>query len=96
MLLAEDASIFVKVSVDQHFDFFKRALSIGAFATNLQFRSLSRRQHHQTHNALAIYFFVFLFHPNLGSKSTRDFDEERGRPRMQTEPVHNRDLRLEI
>jgi hypothetical protein len=36
-------SIFVKASVDQRFDFFDGARSIGSFAANLQFRSLSRR-----------------------------------------------------
>src|SRR6266536_48062 len=86
--------IFVEASVDQRFDFFERARSIGSFTTNLQFRSLSRRQHHQTHDAFAIYFFALLFHPNLGAKATRHFDEKSGRPRVQTEPVHDRDFLL--
>src|SRR6266700_5772500 len=86
--------IFVEASVDQRFDFFERARSIGSFTTNLQFRSLSRRQHHQTHDALAIYLFTLLFYPHLGAKPTRHFNEKCGGPRMQTEPVHDRDFLL--
>src|SRR6266550_3704695 len=86
--------IFVEVPVDQRFDFFERARSIGSFATNLQFRSLSGRQHHQTHDALAVYFFTLFFHPHLGAKPTRHFHEKSGEPRMQTEPVHDRDFLL--
>src|SRR5207249_843767 len=69
------ASIFIEASVDKLFDFFERALGIGSFTTNLQFRSLSRRQHHQAHDALAIYLFTLLFHPHLGPKPTRNLDE---------------------
>src|SRR5213082_55090 len=87
-------SIFVEAPVDQRFDFFERARSIGSFATNLQFRSLSSRQHHQAHDALAIYFFTLFFHPHFGPKPTCHFDEKRGGPGMQTEPVHDRDFLL--
>src|SRR6266550_1581463 len=79
-------SIFVEASLNKLFDFFERALGIGSFTTNLQFRSLSRRQHHQTHDALAIYLFTLLFHPHLRPKTTRNFNEKGGGPRMQTEP----------
>src|SRR3981081_1499117 len=87
-------SIFVEASVDQCFDFFERALGIGSFTTNLQFRSLSCRQHHQAHDALAIYFFALLFHPHFGAKATRHFNEKGCRPGMQTEAVHDCDFLL--
>src|SRR5256885_15953913 len=84
--------ILVNLSFNQRLDLFERALGIGAFATNLQFRSLSCREHHQTHDALAIYFFALLFHPNLGPKTARHLNQKRRWPRMQTEPAHNRDF----
>src|SRR2546423_13115416 len=91
---SENTSIFVEASLDELFDFFERALGIRSFTTNLQFRSLPRRQHHQAHDALAIYLFTLLFHPHLGPKPTRHFDEKGSRPGMQTEPVHDRDFLL--
>src|SRR5438477_7500191 len=87
-------SIFIEAPVDQRYDFFERARSIGSFATNLQFRSLARRQHHQAHDTLAIYFFTLLFHPRLGAKPTRHLNEKSGGPRVQTEPVRDSDLLL--
>src|SRR5205823_14803740 len=57
------ASIFIEASVDKLFDFFERALGIGSFTTNSQFRSLARRQHHQAHAALATSFFTPSFLP---------------------------------
>src|SRR5262249_8933649 len=69
-----------------------RLVGVGPLATDVQFRSLAGSQHHQTHNALAIYNFAFLRHPDFRAVTTRNPHEHGRRPCMKPQAIGDRNV----
>src|ERR1700704_4170460 len=89
-------SVFVELLLDQLFELFHHLVGVRSFATNGELRSLARGEHHQAHDALAVDLFAFLLHPDFRTITTRDPDKHRRGTRVQTEPVDDHDLFLDL
>src|SRR5213080_4479856 len=84
--------VFVKTRLDQCLEFFHRLIGIRAFTTDVQLRSLAGSQHHQSHDALAIYLFAFLRHPDFRAVTTRNPHEHGRGSCMESQSVSDREI----
>src|SRR6266571_4227031 len=78
----DPTSIFVEARVDQFFELLHCFVRVWSLATDTQFRPLPGSEHHQAHDAFAIYFLAFLRNPNFRSMTARDAHKHGGRPGM--------------
>src|SRR5258705_4506620 len=87
-----DESVLVKPRLDQRLDVFHRLVGVGALTTDVQFRSLASGEHHQPHDAFAIYLFAFLRHPDFRAVTTRNPHEHCRGSCMESQPIRDREI----
>src|SRR5258707_1808581 len=87
-----DESVLVKTCLDQGLDFFHRLVGVGALTTDVQLRPLASGEHHQPHDAFAIYLFAFLRHPDFRAVTTRNPHEHCCGSCMESQPIRNREI----
>src|SRR2546421_12611208 len=74
----QEASILVEFPFEQRLQFMNGVSGIPSFGKDNQFAARTGREHHQTHNALAVDSFAVLFDKNLAIKAVGSADEHGG------------------
>lgn len=69
------STIGLKTARDEFAEVLEGCVGIVSLGGDADDGSLGGRQHHQSHDAFPVDFFVILFHPDIAGKSTRQFDE---------------------
>src|SRR5262245_25184539 len=82
-------SILVKTRLDQCLKFFHRLVGVRTFATDVQLRPLPGSEHHQTHNAFAIYHFPLLRYPDFRAVTTRNSHEHGRGSRVESKSIRD-------
>ena len=83
---------FVELALKQCFQLPHRRLGVRSLGDDDEFGALARRQHHQSHDALAIDLFAVLLDGDVAGIFVGGLDEQRHRSRVDAELVDHRDL----
>ena len=86
------ASVLFKLAGDQFLDRGERGVGVHAFGADGDDGAVACRQHHQSHDALAIHFFAVFFHEDIRLEPIRGFDELRGGTSVNAEFVEDGEL----
>ena len=60
---------------DEALDFGDSFFCVGAFGVNRELRAFAGGEHHEAHDAFSIHAFAVLFHPDLGTVATGNFNK---------------------
>jgi hypothetical protein len=90
------ALFLVKAAFNQILQFLKGTLGIRTFGRNEETATLAGGEHHQTHDALAVYLLTILLYPNLGAMLVRHAHKHGCRARVQAQLVQDGHFFLDL